>query len=159
MRTRHASATARLIAAATVMAAHEPHRAGSICPGAAVWAERFLSTTTSDRLLLASVKSHIGRTFWRMMQRLTIPGIASHWIRRKQRIDWLVRQAATEGFTQLVVIGAGLDALPFRMHAERIFPHVLALDHPATQALVNQYLANSCDAQLKIELIPIDLTA
>jgi methyltransferase (TIGR00027 family) len=155
MNSTRASATARLIAAGTVMAAREQNATTSLPAEAVALSERFLSTTASDRFLLFTVRSRIGRAGWRWIERLTIPGIVNHWMRRKQSIEQYARQAASDGFTQLVIVGSGLDTLAFRMHAEGVFESTIAFDHPATQMLIEHAVGDS----LTVELIPVDLRA
>jgi len=136
MNTDRASTTARLIAAATVMCTQSKTYSLSPPAGAALWCERFLATSRTDRLLLRSVRSVLGKVGWRFVESMTVPGIVAHWMRRKRVIDDLVRAAATEGFTQLIVLGAGLDTLAFRLAHEHLFEHIISADHPATLAVV-----------------------
>jgi hypothetical protein len=49
MKAGQASATARLIAAATVLCGHDLAAADLVSPGAAGWCEEFLSTSRADR--------------------------------------------------------------------------------------------------------------
>jgi methyltransferase (TIGR00027 family) len=152
-----ASATARLIAAATVMRAASAH--GVAGPeGAAEWCQRFLSTTRANRLLCWSARSRVGRLWWRLAEWLCLPGIVSHWLQRKRVIDRLARQAAQDGFDQLVVIGAGLDTLTFRLGEEQLFDGIVSIDHPATLAVVRAATARVCPSpEVEVELVPHDL--
>jgi methyltransferase (TIGR00027 family) len=161
-----ASATARLIAAATVMR-HESRKHGAPPAAAAAWCERFLSTTRADRLLLWSARSLPGRAWWRCAESFTVRGIVSHWMRRKREIDRLARQAAAEGFTQLVVLGAGLDTLAFRLSQEGLYGRVLSVDHPATLGVVRAAMSRDAarspaaiderSASWGVELLALDL--
>jgi O-methyltransferase involved in polyketide biosynthesis len=131
-----ASTTARLIAAATIMREREGDAGAAAPQGAAAWCQRLLSQTHVDRLLQRSVEAAIGRGGWRLVERLVLPGIISHWMRRKQEIDRIAHEAIAEQFEQLVVLGAGFDTLALR-HAEmRSFKSIIAADHPATLASV-----------------------
>ncbi len=147
MRQGRASATARLIALATVM------REGDSPAGAAPWCARMLSIHRKDRILLRSVRHPIGRSFWNAVERLTLPGMVAHWLRRKREIDRLARQAAADGFTQLLVLGAGLDTLSWRTAEARVFERVVSADHPATLAAVERAVAPTS----LVTLVPIDL--
>lgn len=131
-----ASGTARLIAAATVMreGSGQQYLAGP--EGAADWCRIFLSTNRADRLLLWSACSSLGQAWWRLAEWATIPGLVSHWMRRKREIDRLARQAAVDGFEQLVVLGAGLDSLAFRVDEQRVFGRIVLADRPTTLAVV-----------------------
>jgi methyltransferase (TIGR00027 family) len=156
-----ASATARLIAAATVLCEFDRDESGRAPAGAAEWCAMFLSTSRLDRLLLRSVRSWVGRVVWRALERATLPNIVDHWMRRKREIDRFCRNAAIEGFTQLLVLGGGLDSLAFRMNRHRVFPSVLSADHPATLRVINTALENSQTDPLYdggVHRLAIDLT-
>jgi methyltransferase (TIGR00027 family) len=161
MNCNRASGTAQLIAAATVMCRADAFRAPP--PGAAEWCEHILANSLGGRLLLTAVRGRMRSAFWCRVERLALPGIVSHWMRRKRAIDRLTRDAAREGFRQLVVLGAGLDTLPFRMHAKGTFDHVISADHPATLSIVRpavqQRIAIAAESSRSqgIELVEIDL--
>jgi methyltransferase (TIGR00027 family) len=104
------SATARLIGAACVLTALD----GRGDAENALWCERFLSGRARDRVLMRSVRSAAGRMVWRTVERLTLPGIVSHWMARKRLIARAWESARAAGFSQLLVLGAGLDALAWR---------------------------------------------
>jgi len=104
--------------------------------GAANWCAKFLSTTRTDRTLLWSVRSGIGRRWWRFIERLALPGLIDHWMRRKHEVDRLARAAAELEFNQIVVFGAGLDTLAWRLASEGVYQNVLCTDHPATYGVV-----------------------
>lgn len=143
MNAERSSATARLIAAATVMCNSSRARSDEAPAGAAAWCERFLSARRADRLLLWSAHYWLGRCWWRLVELIATPGIVAHWMRRKREIDRLARQAAAEGFTQLIVLGAGFDSLAFRLDRERLYERVISADHPATLEVVRSALSRS----------------
>lgn len=145
MNADRASKTARLIAAATVMRQHAEISVDSPPSGAAHWCEQFLATNRMDRLLLWSVRSVLGKALWQFIESITVPGIVSHWMRRKRAIEDLVRAAAAEGFTQLVVLGAGLDTLAFRLANEHLFETIISTDHPATLEVVRAAIVSNSD--------------
>ena len=135
MKAGKASATARVIAAATVMCAHDATTSDLVAPGAARWCEEFLSTSKADRWLQASGKSAACRAAWRLLERSTHPGIVRHWMMRKRWIELRVRAAIAGGASQLVVLGAGFDTLGVRLAVERPDFRVVEIDHPATLAV------------------------
>ena len=135
MRAGKASATARLIAAATVLCVHDAATADLVSPGAARWCEEFLSTSRADRWLRASCRSAAARAAWRLLERATHPGIVRHWMMRKRWIESRVRAAIADGASQLVVLGAGFDTLGVRLASERPDLRVVEIDHPATMAV------------------------
>jgi len=152
-----ASATALLIAAATVMRS-DTSASGPAPAGAVAWCERFLSTSRSHRWLRRSVQCAPGRAWWRLVESMLLLGAVSHWMRRKREIDGLARDAAAHGFTQLVVIGAGLDSLAFRLAQERLYSNVVFADHPSTLKVIQRALgADAKDMAQGIEFISVDL--
>lgn len=155
MKAHQASSTARLIAAATIMREHQGDPSQAAPRDAALWCERFLSQSHLDRFIKLSVKSPAGRVWWRAVERLVLPGIVSHWMRRKQEIDRIARLAAEDGFTQLVVLGSGLDTLAHRLMHEGVFGSVISADHPATLVSVRRALN---DAALRVPMLDLDLT-
>lgn len=88
----------------------------------------------------------------------TIPGLALHQALRKLHIERVVRASLTEGFEQVVVLGAGLDTLALRLHKE--FPGVsfLELDHPATQRVKRQFVERQQLAGPNLKLAPANLS-
>lgn len=142
-----------MIAAATVMRAAGGDSGTGAPEGSAAWCARFLSGTRTDRLLLWSVRNRLGRVWWRMVEAICLPGAISHWMRRKREIDRLARQAAAQGFTQLVVLGAGLDTLTMRMSEQSLFERILSADHPATLSVIR----GAIDLTDDIELLELDL--
>ena len=102
-----------------------------------------------------------GRAWWRCAESIALRGIVSHWMRRKREIDRLARLAASDGFTQLVVLGAGLDTLAFRLSQERLYERVISADHPATldvvrAATVRDAIANGSESR-EVEMLALDL--
>jgi methyltransferase (TIGR00027 family) len=69
----------------------------------------------------------------RTAARIATGGLADHAALRMSAVDDAVRDAVRGGCSQLVVLGAGLDARPWRM-PELESARVLEVDHPATQA-------------------------
>jgi methyltransferase (TIGR00027 family) len=153
MRAGRASSTARLIAAATVVARHDSALRDVVPADAAGWSDRFLSA--SGGWLGASVRHTPGRAAWRLFERALAPGIIRHWVLRKRRIESLSRAAAAEGFSQLVVLGAGLDSLAFRLAAEHVIARAIEVDHPATQAIIRA----GAGPHTRVALVPADLSA
>lgn len=135
MKANVASATAKVIAANTLLLAADKSAAQPVAPGAADLCRRFLSTSLADRLLALSATCICSRWAWHLLERFTHPGIIEHYWSRKRWIERRVRQALDAGSTRLIILGAGFDTLGSRLAAE--FPNleVLEVDHPATQSV------------------------
>lgn len=158
MKPDRASATARVIAAATVMLESDARGDGLVPPRAVEWCRLLLSTTASDRLLRASASLAPTRALWRAIERATLPGIVEHYWHRKAWIEARCRAAIAEGASRVIVIGAGFDTLALRLAAR--FPAVewIEVDHPATQNAKRRALeAIEPERRPAIEFIAADL--
>ncbi len=133
MKQDEASSTARVIAASTLLLASEPKSAALVATGAAELCRRFLSLRPGDRALAWSATNPATRMLWRLVERMTHPGVMAHYWHRKRWIESRCRDAVEGGFTRLVVIGAGFDTLGVRLAQEHRSLDVLEIDHPATQ--------------------------
>ncbi len=141
MRADRPSATAALIAAATVFLSRDPALAQFVPDGAAEMCARCL--TPRQRLL---ERRGLRWLAW-SAERATIPGLMLHFILRKRWIEQALRGAITRGCRRVVVIGAGYDTLAARLAP--IFPAVrfTEVDHPATQAVKRAALPGSANLQ------------
>jgi O-methyltransferase involved in polyketide biosynthesis len=61
---------------------------------------------------------------------ITVPGILLHYALRKRCIAQLAREALHSGATQVVIIGAGFDALSLELQREFPDAHFWEIDHP-----------------------------
>lgn len=104
------------------------------------------------RQLLRCVDSPSGRLLLRMAESAALPGITAHYAWRKRRIrHWLHAEVAA-GTRQLLVTGAGFDALGPEMLAAAQSLRVFELDRPATIAIRRHALevTGSIDARLAL---------
>lgn len=135
LRNGKASATAELIALSTVLLSHHPRDGRLVPAGAPELAARFLAASAPGKLrLFQRLSSSPLRHLLFGLEGLLLPGIQRHYAARKRFIEAAARDFIAAGGTQVVVIGAGLDTLAWRL--ARSLPEVLCveLDHPATQA-------------------------
>ncbi|MEO8102819.1 MAG: class I SAM-dependent methyltransferase [Betaproteobacteria bacterium] len=141
MKPAQASSTAKVIAAATILLGSDPRSAAQVAPGAAALCRVLLSGGLADRLLAWSAANPLTHALWRGVERLTLPGIVSHYWHRKRWIEDRCRRAIAKGFGRVIVLGAGLDSLGLRLSAEMPGLEVIEIDHPATQAAKRRALA------------------
>jgi methyltransferase (TIGR00027 family) len=141
MKQGEASSTAKVIAASTLLLASDPRTASLVAPGAADLCRTLLSTNRSDRLLARSAEWQPTLALWRMLERLTLPGIMAHYWDRKRWIERWCRVGLAQGFRRVVVLGAGFDTLGYRLARENAGIDVVEIDHPATQRCKQQALA------------------
>jgi methyltransferase (TIGR00027 family) len=139
MKPQQASTTAKLIAASMVLLANDPRTRGLVAPKAAALSERCLSG--ADRWLAASARHAWSRACWCALERMVLPGIVRHFAHRKRWIERHCRAALTDGFTRVIVLGAGFDTLGYRLCMETDRVEVVEVDHPATQAVKREAIA------------------
>lgn len=135
MRANRPSATARLVAVATIVASRERSLRHLVPNDAAARTESLLGATPTDCILRAAARAWATRKLLRLIERVVLPGIASHFQIRKQHIrrGWLT--ARGDSYSQLLVLGAGLDTLGMQAASADPAVRVVEVDHPATQRL------------------------
>jgi len=106
-----------------------------------------------DRLLRWSVSHGLPLLAWRAIEKVAAPGLTQHFLRRKAWIERQCRESIAEGFSQLLVIGAGLDTLSLRLCEAQALARAVEVDHPATQQL-KQLVPNRPSS---LTLVPADL--
>jgi methyltransferase (TIGR00027 family) len=156
MKQQQASNTAKVIAASTILLASDPRTAAQVAPGAEALCRKFLSTTWIDRVLAGSASLPLTRALWRWLERLTLPGIVTHYWRRKRWIEARCRKAIAEGFTRIIVIGAGLDTLGCRLAGEFEHISIVEVDHPATQKIKRRTLGDD-SSHGRLRFVALDL--
>jgi methyltransferase (TIGR00027 family) len=75
---------------------------------------------------------------------------------RTRVLDDAVRAAAAEGFDQLVILGAGLDARAWRLGAAVAGMSVFEVDHPDTQALKRTRMAERRPHAASVRFVGVD---
>jgi methyltransferase (TIGR00027 family) len=156
MRADHASSTALLIARSLVLVACDPHRRGLALPTSIATSLACLGACGADP---ARWRRACSRPWFRRMlawlERLTLPGITTHYALRKRCIAAAVDAAVEVGARQLVVLAAGFDGLA--RHFAAVHPGLACfeIDHPATQAIKARALRSL--GMGSVRLLPADL--
>jgi methyltransferase (TIGR00027 family) len=133
MKRGQASATAKLIAASTLLQGSDAATRTQVPPGAAALCRAFLGDTALDCALCAGAQHRALRPLWRALERATLPGMVSHFAQRKAWIEARCRRALADGTRRVIVVGAGFDTLALRLAHEFDAVQWLEIDHPATQ--------------------------
>lgn len=159
MKQAQASNTAKVIAASTILLANDrdARTAALVAPGAVELCQLLLSGRLSDRLLARSAAHPFTRALWRMIERLTLPGIMAHYWHRKRWIEIRCRNAIANGVGRVVILGAGFDTLGLRLSKEMPRLDVIEIDHPATQSAKLNALNNAAAMPKNIRFIACDL--
>ncbi|MBC7771773.1 MAG: class I SAM-dependent methyltransferase, partial [Pyrinomonadaceae bacterium] len=93
-----------------------------------------------------------------LIERLIVPGIITHFGIRKRLIRDAVDVAIRDGFSQIVVIGAGLDTLTLDLARANTDIRLVEIDHPATQGARRRMLEAAQVDPERMALLPADLT-
>jgi methyltransferase (TIGR00027 family) len=133
MQRSRSSSTARLIARCTRLAARDFALRALVPADADVALAAMLEADGGNGWFEFALRHTWARASIRLLERAILPGIIVHYLVRKRWIERAVTAALNHGCNQIVIIGAGLDALAWRLH--RAWPGVSfwELDHPASQ--------------------------
>jgi methyltransferase (TIGR00027 family) len=148
------SATAMLVLNGVAFRATDPRYEALVSDRARALATRLI--------VAAGQRPRNGRNFRdraivSVMEWATLPGLSLHYVLRKRYIEDVLRDAIGAGFSQLVIIGAGLDTIALRLRED--FPELngIEIDHPATQAQKKRLLTTAGETPA-ITFLPLDLT-
>ncbi len=157
--TNRPSSTALLIARALVLLTADPAHAALVTPGAA---EASYALLQAGGIPIERFRRLAGRPWFQALlyaaERRTLPGILTHYARRKRFLEETVRESLAAGVSQVVVLGAGLDTLALRLRAEYPEARFWELDRAATQAIKRKGLAGAGLEGPNLCLLPLDLT-
>ncbi|AKJ01333.1 methyltransferase (TIGR00027 family) [Archangium gephyra] len=158
MRTHRASRTAVKVGRFMAVLARQPRLAPLLPKGAAESMERLMLHTglLKPWMLRLYGARWYGRLIHAIEQR-TVPGQVLCVGLRKRFMDDETRAAIAEGKRQVLVVGAGLDTLSWRLARE--YPDVtfLELDHPASQAMKREALEGMGPLPPNLHLVGVDL--
>lgn len=158
MKQDQASATARVIAAATVLLANHPTGRHLVPTRSAELCAALLGATATDRWLRASALHPLTRMAWGWLECLTLPGIVRHYALRKACIERWCRAELAAGARRVLVLGAGFDTLALRLASEFAQVQWVEVDHPATQGAKRRALAAAAIAlPANLQFMPFDL--
>jgi methyltransferase (TIGR00027 family) len=98
--------------------------------------------------------SLIGKLFIKLF---AAKGSYEYVIARTKFIDAIVKECLSDGFTQIVIFGAGFDTRALRFHSEAQNARIYELDAAATQeAKISQYKKRHLNIPSNTVFIPID---
>jgi len=96
----------------------------------------------------------VARAFLRLF---TAKGIYEYVIARTKYIDAVCKECLSNGFTQIVIFGAGFDTRALRFQVEAKQARIFELDSPTTQeAKIGQYRKRKLDIPDNLIFVPID---
>jgi methyltransferase (TIGR00027 family) len=158
MRTHRASRTAVKVGRFMAVLARQPRLAPLLPKGAAESMERLMLHTGLMKPWM--LRLYGARWYSRLItsiERMTVPGQVLCVGLRKRFMDDETRAALAEGKRQVLIVGAGLDTLSWRLARE--YPDVtfVELDHPASQAMKREALEGLGPLPPNLHLVGVDL--
>ncbi len=145
--------TSMLIAASEVLAAHDG------CDDLAARLARgcLQACGPPGARMLRWVDSIYGRACLGLAEACTLPGIAAHYRWRKRRIARWVGMQVAAGARQLLVLGAGFDALALRMALGNPLLQAFEVDRPESSAAKRHALCRFGMVHPRVALCAADL--
>jgi methyltransferase (TIGR00027 family) len=153
MKAGRASETSILVARGLLIADATPSLGVVLPPGCAALTRRLLESAAPAWWFNFALRHAWTRALFFAMERASVPGLFRHFAMRKRLLDTVARDALRAGCSQLVVFGAGLDTLAWRMAVECA---CFEVDHPATQAAKRRVFESELAHRVPV-LIPADL--
>jgi methyltransferase (TIGR00027 family) len=130
------SQTALLIARSLAFSSGDPTLGELVLPESAELAWACITAASPSTLWLHRLLCKPGlRWLIRAAETAVLPGVQLHYLVRKRYLDDAARDALANGALQVVVFGAGFDALALRMDRLHRQLRCLEVDHPSTQAI------------------------
>lgn len=147
--------TAQVLAAAAVLQA----RAGA---SASPWNARVAEACLRHgggvgNGLLRATGSRLGRCLLRWLEYVLVPGIGAHYAWRKRRIRAWAERACAEGMRQVVILGAGFDALGVDLANRTPHLHVYEIDLAPGIAIKQRALTSLGIEQPRLHFVALDL--
>ncbi len=135
MKENQASSTALTVLQGMLYTARNPEYAYLVDDELRQSCERILNLSAQGRKRLKQLDSWLVRQGLLLLERLIAPGISLHYVLRKRGIEDYALTQLKNGINQVIVLGAGLDTLAYRLSKK--YPEVtfIEIDHPATQTL------------------------
>ncbi|ODS04606.1 class I SAM-dependent methyltransferase [Vibrio scophthalmi] len=111
------------------------------------YAERFVIGAPVIKLLGHKVSLWITKKF--------MPGFHEHLISRTRFIDDLIKESASEGFEQYVILGAGYDSRPYRLDLPSTM-RIFEVDQLEVQARKRSKLTNNVASTSNVTYVDVD---
>jgi methyltransferase (TIGR00027 family) len=152
------SSTARLIARAMILNAHEADTQPLVGSEVSNLSQAFLKDFSwADHNFSSLVKVPGFSTLIFALERFIKPGLSAHYALRKQYIESLVLERLDRGeYHQVVILGCGFDTLALRIHNR--YPNVgfFEIDSPALIARKRAVTTNSGSQHQNVHFIDLD---
>jgi methyltransferase (TIGR00027 family) len=154
--------TARLITRSLLIASYD-RRYTPLIPAESTGLTRELLCATGDRWFVRAATSSAFRAACRCAAAICLPGIILHYIARKQCLEQWVHSVCDFGQNsadicrQIVMLGAGLDTLGWRLHRQAPALTILEVDRPAALRVKLTAMKGQFARQQNLTFIAADL--
>lgn len=154
--------TARFIARSLLIASYE-RRYASLLPAESAALARELLLAAGDRWFVRAAASSAFRAACRGAEGAFLPGIILHYLVRKHCLEQWVRRACDIAQTgagacrQIVVLGAGLDTLGWRLHRKDPSLSIIEVDRSAALRVKASAMTGEWARQPNLTFLAADL--
>lgn len=153
--------TSRFITRCLLAASHEERYAPLLPAENRLFYERLLRAS-GDRWFVRAAGNRLLRAAFLTVVGYLLPGIVAHYLARKRGLeDWLRSACDPDGSAggcrQVVVLGAGLDPLAWRLHAQRPDLAFIELDRPPALHVKDTAMTSAGPTRQNLTLLPADL--
>ena len=153
------SSTAFLVALGTLYAARDPHTRHLVPEQSAQLGQALLLTLRPGlHRLIDLMDNKFFRILVQFILRRTVPGMFAHYALRKRHLEDILQNALKEGFSQIVVLGAGFDSLLYRLHHRHPGVLFIEADHPATGAAKQKALTALKTPEANLRFLSLNLS-
>ena len=158
MKENDASSTAYTVIQGLLLTARKPEFRHLIAEDTEEIGTRILSSSKEGQKRLRQIDGKWGQTLLAGMEQLMLPNITLHYALRKAYIERKIREALTEGVTQVINIGAGFDTLLYRLARQYPELNCIEVDHPATQKIKREALTQPALKLSNLHFLSVDFT-
>ena len=154
MKEEQASSTAFTVVQGMLLTNIRPAYIGVLGEETEQACREILGASDEGRRRLKQLESPLFRTVAPLAERMMMPGFTLHYVLRKRFIEQTTEQALSEGYTQVVSLGAGFDTLEWRLHRKHPESTFIEIDHPATSQVKREALKGGDE---NLHLLAVDL--
>lgn len=150
-----ASSTAFTVLQGLLLMAQDSTYGTLVSPRTQAAGRQVLSASREGQKRLKQLESPLFRAILPTAEKLLMPGITRHYALRKAFFERTTQAAISEGYQQVVNLGAGFDVLAWTLHSDHPAVTFIEIDHPATSTAKRQALADQGGPNL--HLLAVDL--
>lgn len=150
--------TAFIVARSQIVASHLPDFSSHVRADALELAEACVKTCGAHSAIFRIINAvPVALSVW-LLDRIVVTGFVRHVVARKQRIRAAAQEAISGGAKQLVVVGAGYDALALSIAREHPDVICVEVDLPGVQTLKRAALEQLGPLPANLHLNPCDFS-